>query len=793
MQSTGISNYKSHSSSPLHHDSIIDGQTEIAMLHQSSLQLSPSLSLRSDSNFNGSSRSYSPTQGRVPGLSSRSQHTQTQSPKFGSLQRARRSKSDFCRLSLSVPSRTFQVAKSPRRLSKLNLSNSPRQVKSPRVFSPSSLGIEPKYVPKSFKASFASALASGLPRSPRNLQPLHETSKNPKHIKLSKNFEGSQILQGGLKKTENDSTDFRGKMNRDRREECLSVLTSIIDPDRLKTLDRKMFTIACLRCGFSENNISEECEILFHGVNTIETYWLAERVFSLIPASAISPLVASIECVRLTRHIAKMKESTSVSIVTGAVESLLALTPEEKKWLAEDIANSKESSNPMSPQAREVKESERLLNSRIFERFHSSALMMTILAIQQTLVDRVRISSETEIPSSSNEWKGTFKVVNLIENEDETAAVEEELRKLTETMGVCYVSQVDNIEYTHPMVRKTGLITHSGVLIETRFRGEIKFQTVVDLIEVESQAWCAVRHYRQVMFDENWDDVEKMVTYYRPISFDQGKKPWSFTMKDGQQAPVRFAVWRGTDGKKLEEIHKEWVEKTRGSMMEMTKGQFNHITGNCQHAAAYAVNNIKLKAEGNVPGLGATPSAKPPNAIFRLFVGTKSWRPELSKGHKRTGSAKIKTKKTHTKKDPKTPPRATSPDGFSSNQPLPLPLSKIPELIASLKAADTGLDIRDRNRRMHLGKHRQCFLGNGFCDWVLYSGWATDRAHGVLIGEFLRELGLITEVHDEHKGKPFEDSSGRFYRFVNESITSNRNTSSVRLSSAIGSTKSAQM
>mmetsp|Transcript_981 Transcript_981/g.1863 ORF Transcript_981/g.1863 Transcript_981/m.1863 type:complete len:102 (-) Transcript_981:85-390(-) len=83
-----------------------------------------------------------------------------------------------------------------------------------------------------------------------------------------------------------------------------------------------------------------------------------------------------------------------------------------------------------------------------------------------------------------------------------------------------------------------------------------------------------------------------------------------------------------------------------------------------------------------------------------------------------------------------------------------------------MRAEDTGLDIRDRNRRMHLGKHKQCFLGNGFCDWMLYSGWANDRMHGQVIGEFLRELGLIEEVHDEHRFKPFEDSSKRFYRFV---------------------------
>jgi len=428
-----------------------------------------------------------------------------------------------------------------------------------------------------------------------------------------------------------------------------------------------------------------------------------------------------------------------------------------------------------------VKKGQRMLKTTFLSGLPSHHCFLLLLSVRQLLIQsisgpdldkppRLEIDSPSS-PYPSQKWKG-LKVVPLDGYDDK--ASKEEIENFKETMAVCYISQVDNIEYTHPLVRKTGLITHSGVLVETRDQGKIIHQTVVDLVEVEAKPWCAVRHYRQKDHNEVWNDSEQVITYYRTISFNEGKKPWRITMTNGNQAPVRFAVWRGSEeAKKIEEIHNKWVLNTKDSMFEMTKGQFKHITGNCQHAAAYAVNNIKLKAEETVPGLGETPSAKPPNVIFRMFTGTRSWRPELgkdfsrrSRGSKSPSTPKLSRKMRRSTKGSMVRPR--SPHAFESSAPLPLPVSKIPELLASLTAKDTGLDIRDRKRRMHLGKHKQCFKGNGFCDWMLSSGWATDRTHGLVIGEFLRELGLIEEVHPEHQSKPFEDSSGRFYRFVKD-------------------------
>ena len=84
--------------------------------------------------------------------------------------------------------------------------------------------------------------------------------------------------------------------------------------------------------------------------------------------------------------------------------------------------------------------------------------------------------------------------------------------------------------HTHTHIH-THITLFSGVLIETRHRGSILYQTVVDLVEVEGNPWCAIRHYNQKVFNDDWKFRNKEIIYKRKWAFNQGKKPWKITMK----------------------------------------------------------------------------------------------------------------------------------------------------------------------------------------------------------------------------------------------------------------------
>eukprot|EP00472_Partenskyella_glossopodia_P012768 CAMPEP_0197539174 /NCGR_PEP_ID=MMETSP1318-20131121/61855_1 /TAXON_ID=552666 /ORGANISM="Partenskyella glossopodia, Strain RCC365" /LENGTH=375 /DNA_ID=CAMNT_0043097811 /DNA_START=91 /DNA_END=1215 /DNA_ORIENTATION=- len=134
------------------------------------------------------------------------------------------------------------------------------------------------------------------------------------------------------------------------------------------------------------------------------------------------------------------------------------------------------------------------------------------------------------------------------------------------------ISQVENRHYTHAFVRAMSTvgmgITHSGVLVETRFKKEEKgeenrnqnhqhnnnnqqneecnpddldsFQTVVDLIQFRGRPYVAVRHYRQRCRIDNWDDELLLATFFREGDYDTARKPWTRTTLAGK--PVRFRV-----------------------------------------------------------------------------------------------------------------------------------------------------------------------------------------------------------------------------------------------------------
>eukprot|EP00470_Lotharella_oceanica_P000471 CAMPEP_0170169508 /NCGR_PEP_ID=MMETSP0040_2-20121228/2431_1 /TAXON_ID=641309 /ORGANISM="Lotharella oceanica, Strain CCMP622" /LENGTH=387 /DNA_ID=CAMNT_0010408303 /DNA_START=40 /DNA_END=1200 /DNA_ORIENTATION=- len=279
---------------------------------------------------------------------------------------------------------------------------------------------------------------------------------------------------------------------------------------------------------------------------------------------------------------------------------------------------------------------------------------------------------------------------------------------IIKSSAVCYVCQVENNRYTNPIVQKVAPnITHSGVMIETRYKGEVKFQTIVDLIESEFKPYVCVRHYLQSSHQDIWDDDTQRITMTRRPSYDTMSKPWKLTKMDGADVPFRLAVWRETQPEKMETAHKDWVERIVLGMKLSQRGnlKFKHITGNCQHAAAFAMNKAKLDALADNPGLMDAGTARPPNYIFRLFAGrTYDFKKEIRKSAKPpTPSKKSSTPAS---------PRTIADYGAS-----PLPSYKIKELLESLTAEDTGLDLRDRKRRFHKGYHNKCFLGNGFCEW----------------------------------------------------------------------------
>mmetsp|Transcript_22359 Transcript_22359/g.33311 ORF Transcript_22359/g.33311 Transcript_22359/m.33311 type:complete len:451 (-) Transcript_22359:319-1671(-) len=121
------------------------------------------------------------------------------------------------------------------------------------------------------------------------------------------------------------------------------------------------------------------------------------------------------------------------------------------------------------------------------------------------------------------------------------------------------ISQVENKHYTHAFVRvithTTGLgITHSGVLVETKFEDKPIAQTVLDLIEYNKKPYVAIRHYMKPLHYDTWLDKERMLKAHRQGPYDTGKKPWTQTKLEGK--PVTYRVWEARN-ETTEKVAKE--------------------------------------------------------------------------------------------------------------------------------------------------------------------------------------------------------------------------------------------
>jgi len=189
------------------------------------------------------------------------------------------------------------------------------------------------------------------------------------------------------------------------------------------------------------------------------------------------------------------------------------------------------------------------------------------------------------------------------------------------------ISQVENKYYTHAFVRAlnrtTGIpITHSGVLVETKIKGEPIAQTVVDLIEFQGKPYVALRSYMKSYKVDNWDDENQIAKFFREGDYNSGKKPWSQTKLHGK--PVSYRVW-GEDTTsyiKGRHNHEKWINKIESCIRESSQGEFKLMSRNCQHAAAYTINKLKKEA-----GVADDRHAEPPNWVFRIFAPASTWVP----------------------------------------------------------------------------------------------------------------------------------------------------------------------
>lgn len=83
---------------------------------------------------------------------------------------------------------------------------------------------------------------------------------------------------------------------------------------------------------------------------------------------------------------------------------------------------------------------------------------------------------------------------------------------------------------------------------------------------------------------------------------------------------------------------------------------------------------------------------------------------------------------------------------------------QINEIVEKLHGPN-GVVIKDRC--YFLRKYHTCFVGSEAVDWFISSGFASNRAEAVDVGQSLLDIDLIHHVVDEHH---FEDR-GLFYRF----------------------------
>lgn len=75
---------------------------------------------------------------------------------------------------------------------------------------------------------------------------------------------------------------------------------------------------------------------------------------------------------------------------------------------------------------------------------------------------------------------------------------------------------------------------------------------------------------------------------------------------------------------------------------------------------------------------------------------------------------------------------------------------------------DFRANIVVKNRKHHLVKYRNCFIGKEAVDWLINAKYATTRDQAVELGKSLFKIGAFTHVHNDHK---FEDDH-LFYRFA---------------------------
>uniref|UniRef100_A0A7S2THL4 Uncharacterized protein n=1 Tax=Lotharella oceanica TaxID=641309 RepID=A0A7S2THL4_9EUKA len=195
--------------------------------------------------------------------------------------------------------------------------------------------------------------------------------------------------------------------------------------------------------------------------------------------------------------------------------------------------------------------------------------------------------------------------------------------------GEVRISQVENIDYTHWMVKHSGIgITHSGVLVETicEAKEARTLQTIIDLIVIENVPYIAIRYYGHTKRSWRLVSKKKWIYYYRKHLHNQGNKPWKLTIPEGRKESVSLLVdsdeWDAVDAIKA---HTLWVENVAKTMQSRVRNGFHLLRRNCQHVAAWTVNTIEM---GRTAHRDLKPEfiAAPPNKIFKLL--SNDWLPD---------------------------------------------------------------------------------------------------------------------------------------------------------------------
>uniref|UniRef100_A0A6U3B237 Uncharacterized protein n=1 Tax=Lotharella globosa TaxID=91324 RepID=A0A6U3B237_9EUKA len=195
--------------------------------------------------------------------------------------------------------------------------------------------------------------------------------------------------------------------------------------------------------------------------------------------------------------------------------------------------------------------------------------------------------------------------------------------------GEVRISQVENIDYTHWMVKHSGIgITHSGVLVETicEAKEARTLQTIIDLIVIENVPYIAIRYYGHTKRSWRLVSKKKWIYYYRKHLYNQGKKPWKLTIPEGRKESVSLLVdsdeWDAVDAVKT---HTLWVENVAKTMQSRVRDGFHLLRRNCQHVAAWTVNTIEM---GRTAHRDMKPEfiAAPPNKLFKLL--SNDWLPD---------------------------------------------------------------------------------------------------------------------------------------------------------------------